>query len=211
MVLPANYVVENKAPFSGGRDTAYYPFVEQSDLTSVVTPLTSILLRKAQTEVLAQIQPTEQSATSTRCTQQTTYNHRAGDHAATVSATLIATCTLEAYDQQGAFALAISQLRHKIEASGNSVLAPFFSATVSLVQELDSTGSISLLVNVVNSEFSSTQLRSMARSIAGKSAQDAQTTLVHSKGVKEVVIHIHGGDGQTLPADATRISVTVLS
>ena len=209
--IASNYVVENKAPFSGGRDTVYYPVVEKNDLISAVTPLTRTLLRNTQTAVIAQVQSNEQIAASTRCSERTAYNHQVGDHAATVSAVITATCTLEAYDQQGAYTLAINLLRHRLTASGSTVLNPFFTATVVQEQVLDTKGTISLLVNAVNTEFSSVQLQSMARSIAGKSSQDAQTTLLHSKGVKQVAIYIHEGDGQTLPADATRITMTVLS
>ncbi|MEO8973090.1 MAG: serine/threonine-protein kinase [Ktedonobacteraceae bacterium] len=205
--IKSNFVVQNLAPFSGGRDTIYYPIVENSDLTNAVTPLTRILLRKAQTAVVAQVQSNEQVADSTRCTQQAIYNHHAGDHAATLSVTLITTCTLEAYDQQAAFALAINQLKHRI----TTILLPVFTATVLQSQVLNSTGTISLLVKAVNTEYSTAQLQNMAHSIVGKSSSDAQTILLHISGVKQVIIHIHGGDGQTLPTDVTRIAVTVLS
>ncbi|HLJ36027.1 MAG TPA: hypothetical protein VKU38_20380, partial [Ktedonobacteraceae bacterium] len=205
----SNFVVQNTAPFSSGRDTLYYPIVENSDLTSAATPLTRSLLREAQTAVIAQVQPNQQVAASTRCTQQATYNHHVGDHAATLSVTIVATCTLAAYDQQRAFALAINQLKHSLTTGGKHVLLPVFTATVLQAQVLDSKGTISLQVKAFNSEFSALQLQNMARSIAGKSSSDAQTTLLHMAGIKQATIHINGGDGQTLPTDVTRITVTV--
>ncbi len=209
--IKSNVVVQNIAPFSGGRDTIYYPIVENSDLTNAVTPLTRILLRKAQTAVIAQVQPTEQTAASTRCTQQDTYNHHAGDHAATLSVTLIATCTLEAYDQQAASTLAINQLKHRLTIGGKHVLLPVFTATVLQAQVPDSKGIIALVVKAINTQYSTAQLQHMAQSIAGKSSSDAQTTLLHLAGIKQVIIHINGGDGQTLPTAITRIAVTVVS
>ena len=205
----SNFVAQNFAPFSGGRDTLYYPVVENSDLTSAATPLTRVLLRKAQTAVLAQVQLGEQIAATPRCTQQAISNHHAGDSSATVSVILTTTCTLETYDQQGAVSLAISQLKHRLMASRSTMLLPVFTATVLQAQTLDSKGTISLLVKAVNTTFSTAQLQNMARAIAGKSSSDAETTLLRMKGVKRVSIHGNGGDGQTLPSDVTRISVIV--
>ncbi|HVB23297.1 MAG TPA: protein kinase [Ktedonobacteraceae bacterium] len=207
--IDSSYVVQNKTPFSGGRDTIYYPIVENSDLTSAVTPFTRMLLREAQTAVQAQVQPGEQSVAAARCTQQAIYNHQPGDHVAMVSATLTTTCTLETYDQQEALTLAIGLLRHRLTTGGSNLLLPVFTATVLQAQVMDSKATISLLVKAVSTAFSAAQLQNMARSIAGKSSSDAQTALLRMKGVKQVTIYINNGDGQTLPADAPRISIIV--
>lgn len=205
--INSNLVVQNKAPFSGGRDTIYYPIVENTDLVHAATPLTRLLLQDAQTSVIAQVQPDQQVVSSSRCTQADTYSHHTGDHAATLSVTITATCTLAVYNQQQVLALATSQLKRQLLAIGTPLL-PSFSATVLQAQVIN--GIISLQVKAVNSEFSDAQLQNMARSIAGKSYSDAQSLLIHMAGVKQATIHVNGGDGQTLPTDVQRITVSEL-
>ena len=60
-------------------------------------------------------------------------------------------------------------------------------------------------------QFSDAQKAMLAKLIAGKSKQAAQTLLLQQMGVAQVDIQLSGGDGKTLPTDTTQITIDVLT
>lgn len=201
-------VVQNSAAFSGGKDLVHYTFVQQSDLNSLVTLFQSPLRKDAQAKVLSLAHANESPVGAAQCTEQFAYDHHAGDHATTLNATITARCQLELYNQQGAFALVQSMLAKKIAASGGTA-GPIFTVTVLQTQVINSNGDVSLHMRVVNAQFSAAQLQAMARQIVGKSSADAKARLLAIPGVRQATITVSGGDGQTLPTNPARISVTM--
>jgi hypothetical protein len=203
----SSFVVENKAAFSGGQN-AVYTFVQPGDLNNATNPVTAMLLRDVQTILQAQAQPGEELTGSPQCTSHVAYNHPPGSRAASVTASIIVTCTGEVYDQQAAQELAAKLLSQKIADSS----LPTNKITVTVVQvRVDREGTVSLFVQATSGAFSDAQRQAFAKLIVGKSEQAAQTILGNQTGIKQVLIKISGGDGQTLPTNPAQITITVLS
>jgi hypothetical protein len=203
----SSFVVENKAAFSGGQD-AVYTFVRPGDLNNATHLVTASLLRDVQTILQSEARPGEELTGSPQCTSHVAYNHPPGSRAASVTASITVTCNGEVYDQQAAQKLAAKLLSQKIADSS----VPANRITVTVVQgRVDREGTVSLFVQATSGAFSDAQRQAFAKLIAGKSEQAAQTILKNQTGIKQVMIKISGGDGQTLPTNPAQITITVLS
>jgi hypothetical protein len=183
-----------------------------SAANQVKTSLTST----AQSTLQSQIRSNETLVGSMQCTSNVTYDHKAGDHATSVTIAVMVTCTGEVYDQQGAQSMAANLLTQKITAAPSSSYKFVSKITTSLTQAkvVDARGTISLLVTTTTTgvfQFSDAQKQELTSLIAGKRELDAQTLLMNQAGITQVLIQVSGGDGNTLPANPGRITIDVLS
>lgn len=208
--------VQNSTAFTGGRNQQTYSYVEQSDIDSATSQLSSTLSQSAQTGVMGQILPGEQLISPINCVPDVTSNHLAGEIAANVTVTVTETCSGEVYDQQQAHAKAEDLLRADAMKSpgANYALLGDIITTITQAVVVNLDGKISLLVKaggVWVYQFSDTQKRQLAQQIVGKSEKDAVAVLAAANGVRSVNVQVNGGDGNTLPSDTKQITVVVKS
>lgn len=111
-----NWSMTNITAFSGGTDPQSYIYVQQSDLDAVTRTLDQHAPRPQGMTLLRLMQSNLPSnehllpGGSSSCQGTTTTNQKAGDHAASVTATITYTCSMSAYDYRGALAAAARSL-----------------------------------------------------------------------------------------------------
>jgi len=207
--------VQNTAAFSGGQDAYSYAFVEQSDIDGVVNPFQASLTQTAQAALKAQLHPGEQFFSSPLCMPGITSDHQAADRATNVSVTVAVTCTGEVYDHQAAQSVAANLLRQ--EATRDP--GPGYALVGNLVTDVRQVsltdtkkGTLSLMVDAEGVwvyQFGAAQKQALAKLLADKSTQNAQTLLLEQKGVTTAAIQFSGSNENTLPSDPTQIIIVV--
>ncbi|MBX5450494.1 MAG: baseplate J/gp47 family protein, partial [Thermogemmatispora sp.] len=205
-------------PFTGGQDPQSYTFVQQSDIDSVANPLKASLTQEAQQEFQRQLRPGEQLISQPTCSTSVKSDHQAGDHASSVTVTVSASCSGEAFDKQAALRLGASLLSQEASKTLGSDYAPAGQIMTSIsgatpINSGPEKGSISITVTAEGLwayQFDGAHKESLARLIAGKTRSEALQLLQRQSGIKEADIAIaHGSD--RLPNDANQITITINS
>ena len=209
--------VQNTAPFTGGQDPQNFTVVSQSDIDGAAKPLENTLTPEAQKSVKGQIHPNEQLVNSLQCTPNVTSDHNAGDRATNVTVTVKVTCSGEVYDQQAAQLIASNLLKQQAAKTPGPGYALVGDLTTKVTQVMVTDPKKGTLLLQVKAEgiwvfqFGAAQKQALANLIAGKSKQNALALLVKQPGVAKADIVLSGGDGNTLPADPTQITIVVQS
>jgi hypothetical protein len=205
--------VTNQSAFTGGQDPKNYRFVQQSDITAVVDPLTQPLVQQAWSSVLKQVATGEQLMAGAQCTTSSNTDQPVGDKGINVTqatVTVAAKCTATAYNQQQMLDLVKSQLQKKADANLGTGYALVGNLQATAKPQPSQNGMISFIVDargVWVYQFSDAQRLALAKEIAGKSLKDATTLLQGQKGVGKVQI----SGGTTLPTDPSQIAIQVQS
>ncbi|MBA2285347.1 MAG: hypothetical protein H0W02_07700, partial [Ktedonobacteraceae bacterium] len=206
-------VVSNS--FSGGQDPQNFTFVQQSDIDGAANPLKSVLSQKAQQQFQAQIRANEQLVGPAQCNSRVSSDHNAGDHANTVTVTVSASCTGEAYDHLGALALAQTLLRTEAASNPGAGYALVGALQTSITQAsvIDpNKGSVQLTVpaeGIWVYQIDDAKKQQLAKLIAGKTKAQATRLLQQQADIQKLDIQIDHGDGNTLPTDAANITIVV--
>ena len=137
-----------------------------------------------------------------------------GAKATSVTVTVTAKCSAEAYDQDGVQAIAFNLLKSEAATSPGPGYALAGTVVTTVTQAtVGSNGTVTLLVKeegIWVYQFDNAEQAQLARLIAGKSSDNANVMLLQQAGVGKVDgINISNGD--TLPADATQITIVVLN
>lgn len=206
--------VKNLSPFTGGRDTISYRFVQQSDIDSAATFLEQSLTPNAQTSLQSQIHANEALVSPILCNSMPTSDHNANDRADSVKVTVVVTCTGEVYDKQAAESMTVALFKQ--ETTQN--LGPGYQltgnvkTTIVQVKTVNPTGSLlALQVRATGLwvyQFSAAQLEKLVRLIAGKTSQNAIKVLKQQIGVSDVRL---SEVSETLPTDPTKIVIKIES
>ncbi|MBE3567792.1 MAG: hypothetical protein IMW90_18905 [Thermogemmatispora sp.] len=208
----SNDIFATSGAFTGGQDPQSYTFVQQSDIDNAANPLKASLAQQAQQQFQRQIRPGEQLISQPNCSTSVKSDHQAGDHANSVTVTVSASCSGEAFDKQGALRLGASLLSQE----AGKRLAAGYALVGQIITTIDgatpiSKGSISITVTAEGRwayQFDDAAKKRLAQLIAGKSKSEALQLLQRQSGVKEADIAIfHGSD--RLPSDANQIAVTI--
>ena len=143
-------------------------------------------------------------------------DHLPGDRAASVTVTMSDTCTGEVYDWQGAQSLAGSLLRMEAAKSlgAGYLLTGKLITTVTKAAVIDAQGTVSLLIaarGIWGFQFDNMRKPALAKLIAGKSEQQAQTLLLSQPGIAIVGFQFSQLSGNTLPTDPNAITIVVQS
>ncbi len=208
---------KNIAAFSGGQDPQNFTVVSQSDIDGAAKPLENALTPEAQNTVKSQIHPNEKLVNSLQCTPNVTSDHNAGDRATNVTVTVKVTCSGEVYDQQAAQLIASNLLKQQAAKTPGPGYALVGDLTTKVTQVMVTDPKKGTLLLQVKAEgiwvfqFSDAQKQALANLIAGKSKQNALALLVKQPGIAKADIVVSGGDGNTLPADPTQITIVVQS
>ncbi len=209
----ASNSVQNPNPFTGGQDASTGPVVQQSDIDNAANSLENQNQPNAQQLLQGQLKTGEQLIGTPQCKPNVTSNHPAGDEASQVTVTVTFTCTGEAYDHDGALALAENLLMQQAANDPGSGYALVGTIKTNLLSAAisDNQGTVAISVSaegVWAYQFSDAQKQMLAAQIAGKNKQDAESLLTSQAGVAQVDIQLAGG-GQTLPTDPRQISIVI--
>ncbi len=207
-------VVDNPAAFAGGQLAQSYTTVQQSDIDHAARSL-EVRLKLVTLNVLRmQLQTTEQFVSPPICTSKVTSDHQVNDIATEVATTATITCRAEVYNPQEILA----RSDHMLQERAQALFGPNYTLTGGINSEITHIATDikhSTLITVVASglwtyQFSSTRADQLARLIAGKDKQDAQSILSDQKGVQSVSITISNNDS-TMPNDANAINITYIT
>jgi serine/threonine protein kinase len=209
------YKVFNEAAFSQGQDAETVAVVGQSDINTTAATLEHALTPAVQQALSAKLNANERFFGNPDCTATVTSDHAAGDEATTVTVTVTMNCTVEAYDHDGAQAMARALLSNQTANNLGSDygLVGNIATTVGQPTLVNSAnGTISLPVTaegVWAYKWSDTQKQYLAKLVAGKSVQSAKALLQQQPGVGAVNLQLSGGNNATLPSDVSHIVVNV--
>jgi len=207
----------NLTAFTGGQNPQNFTVVQQSDINGAAKPLENTLTPEAQNSVKGQIHPNEQLVNPLQCTPNVTSDHNAGDRATNVTVTVKVACSGEVYDQQAAQLIASNLLKQQAAKTPGPGYALVGDLTTKVTQVMVTDPKKGTLLLQVKAEgiwvfqFSAAQKQALAKLIAGKSKQNALALLVKQPGVAKANIVLSGGDGNTLPADPSQITIVVQS
>jgi len=211
-----SFVVQNDVSFTGGQDAQTYSILQQADLTNATNSYEAGIYRAAQTALTAEVQPGEKLFGTPQCSEQVQFDHPVGSRVAFATASFVAHCTAEAYDNTAVQSLATKLLQQKMAPLSASFQKPTNQIVISILQAnaVDARGTLNLLVDAEGLyvyQFSATQKNALAVLLSGKSRQDAQALLLKQTGVRAAAIGLSGGDGHTLSSDPGQITINVLS
>ena len=209
------YNVLNEAAFSGGQDAKTTAVVAQSDIDTTASSLESVLTPAVKQALLGKLNANERSFGDPQCSSNVKSDHAAGDEAANVTVTVTMNCTVEAYDNDGAQAMAKKLLSNQAANDPGSDYGLMGNITAAVGQPtlVDTAhGTISLPVNAEGVwvyQWNDAQKQDLAKLVAGRSAQDAKMLLQGQKGVSAVNIQLSSGSNGVLPPEASHITVDV--
>jgi hypothetical protein len=206
--------VQNAQPFSGGEDARPYSYVQQSDIDHAAATLQSTLMPQARQALEKLALSSERFAAAPRCSATTTADHQAGDAVATVNVTVTEVCTGEVYNELETRLTAASLLAAEAvqRLGADYSLTGGIATSLPVVAALDRTGLITLrayAAGVWVYRLDEARQQALARLIEGKSLDEAQALLKRQPGIQSVSLSLAGGNGSTLPVDASRITIQV--
>jgi len=195
--------------FTGGQDPQNFTAVQQSDVDKAANPLKPALLQSALTTLNGLKHTGEQYVNQPSCKTNVTPNPGIGVKATSVTVSVTATCSAEAYDQAGAETIAANLLKAEADKDTGGGYALSGNITTSNAPPtVDSKGNLTLLVKASGTwvyQFDTTTKTRLAKLIAGKSKNEATAILLQQPGISTVNITI--ANGNTLPTDYTQISI----
>ncbi len=201
--------------FTNGKDSQNYVEVQQSDIDTAANALVQADSPNAQQLLQPQLSSNERFIDTPQCNPNVSSNHRAGDSASSVTVFVSFACTSIVYNSDGARLLATQLLTQQATTHPGSgyVLVGSITTNVTSAKLTDQQHStVTLIVDAQGKwvyQFTDTQKQSMAKLVAGKKKGEAQPMLSAQPGIAQVNIQLSGGDGVTLPTDASLITIEV--
>jgi hypothetical protein len=211
----AGVAVKNTAGFSGGEDAQTYPTVRQADIDGLARPLVDTLTQSATLEVRSQLRPQEWLVTIPACVPAIRADHAVGSRATAVTVTVKVACQSEVFDQHTARLFAAISFTQEVSAAlgANYALVSQITTTLAGVTVTNTKrGTLALSIQAEGVwvyQWSLTRLQALAKRIAGARKQDALALLLREEGVQAANMLLSGSERATLPADPSRIIITV--
>jgi hypothetical protein len=217
----ADVFAQNSAAFHGGQNARDFPMVRAQDVSGAITTLKASLKASVQAALLTQVRADETLITPVPCTPKVSANHASGEEATQLRVQLDETCTGETYDTQAVQTLLTQALTQEATQQAGpgytltgEVQVTAVSVAPSPVKDHQHEGMLVLQVRGIGAwgyQFSDEQLRQMTQLIAGKNRQEATTLLLAQRGVSQVAMTVSGMGQTSLPVEAGRIHLLVLS
>src|SRR5579859_2563338 len=210
--------ITNPDGFSGGQDAFDYAYVQQLDIDSLATPLTTQLTSDAMQVVNKQVKPGEKIAGVTgladgiNCSP-TVQGSQANDRVATATVTVSVTCDAMVYDTQAADATAKNMLDTDMLSQLGAHYQRLGDMHTTVTFESHSTDSVFLTMQAEGLwvyQFDKARLQQLTLGISGKPQSDALTFLRTQQGVAKATISTSGFGGTALPWAAENIHILVL-
>lgn len=204
----------NGTSFHGGQNERDYLVVTQKDIDEAAASLQTSLEKSEQAALQAQVNLGEGVITQP-CSKQLQSNHKAGDEAEQVIVTVSETCeglSYLAHDlQQQATQLLTQQVTMQVGASYSlmgSIQVSVLRATITDKARGIATIAVKADATYVY-QLTHVAKQRMSKLIAGKTKQQAQTTLLQQPGIQGASITVKG-NAATLPDDPGRITIIVV-
>ncbi len=203
-------------PFTGGQDPQNYIYVQRSDIDDVANPLKAGLLQQARQRFLGQVHSGERLI-GPDCSTGVRSDHQVGDHASSVTLTVTATCTGEAYDEQAALRLGdslLSQEAAKNPGAGYALVGQIVTTISGSAISDARTGRLAITVAVHGIwiyQFTDARRQSLVRLIAGRSEAEARRLLLAQTGVSAAEIQLVRSGGALLPSNPGQITLTLVA
>jgi len=198
--------------FSGGQNARTYLMVTAQDVAKVEGILHPQLIQSMKAAFLTDLASGESLVTPFACREDVEGSAGIGEEATSLTLMLTDTCTAVAYHTQELATLVTQQLMMRAQRQLGDGYALLGGITPTILNAIPSPGKANTQMLTVKGsgtwtyQFSEAQIEQMARAVAGKSAAQATTTLLHLPGVSQVEL----GTSGTLPADPARIHVLVV-
>jgi hypothetical protein len=211
----AGVAVKNTASFSGGQDAQTYPTVRPADIDGLARPLIDTLTQSATRGVRSQVRPQEWMVTIPACVPAIKADHAVGSRATEVTVTVKVACQSEVYDQHAARRLAAISFMQEVSAALGANYAQEGQLTTTIIGVMvtdTKRGTLVLSTEAVGVwvyQWNQARLQALVRRIAGARKQDVLVRLLREEGVQSVSIHLAGSERVMLPADPSRIIITV--
>ena len=207
-------IVDNPAAFAGGRFDQSYTTVQQSDIDQAASSLEVRLKQETLNVLHMQLQTNEQFVSPPICKSKVTSDHQVNDATTNLTVVLTETCKAELYNSQEI----LTRSEQMLNARAQALFGPNYTLTGDINAEITHVATDvkhGTLITVVASglwtyQFSSARADQLARLIAGKGKQDAQSILSDQKGVQSVSITISNNDN-TMPNDASSINIAYIT
>ncbi len=214
-----NFQIYNDGAYSGGQNGQTITVVQQSDVDNAANSLIAAnqpTTQQAQQLLQGQVKANERAIGTPQCTPNTTSNPAVGAAASQVTVSVTFTCTGEVYDHDGALTMSAQLLTNQAANSPGAGYGLVGTIKTALTNaSLGGQGTVTITTNaqgVWAYQFSGAQQLALAQLIAGQTKQNAQNLLASQTGVAQVnTIQLTGGNGQILPSDPARITISVQS
>jgi serine/threonine protein kinase len=207
------YTVSNKAAFSGGQDAKTIAVVAQRDIDTTATSLETTLTPEVKQALPGKLTANERSFGNPQCSPTVTSNHADGDEATKVTVSVLMTCAIEAYDHDGAQAMAKTLLSNQAatDLGADYGLTRNITTTIGQPTLVDSAhGTISLPATaegVWAYQWRNAQKQHLTKLVAGRSTQDAKRLLLGQEGVSAANILLPSDENGVLPLNPRNITV----
>lgn len=204
----------NPFAFGGGQPSQSNVLVQQSDIDGLASSLQAQVVQSAQTGLQSQVKSNERLAGTPACQPQTTSDHAAGDFASSITVTVSATCTAEAYDYSGAVQIVQREIQSQTATyfSSQFVLVGAMKTTVTSATLVDAkAGTLLLAIETAGKwgyQFRNNLKQSLAKVIAGKDVSEVRALLASQSGVSAVNIAV-SSNGSKLPSDDSKITIVL--
>ncbi len=213
--LYQGYTVSNQTAFSEGQDAKTIAVVAQSDLDTTASALGNLLTPAVKQALSTKLKANEHPFGDPQCSPTVTSDHAAKEEATKVTVTVTMNCTVEAYDNDSAQAIAKELLSHQLANDPGSDYSLIGNITTTVGQptlEKNTYGTILLPVTAEGTwvyKWTNTQKQYLARLVAGKHVKNAKILLQQEKGVAAVNLQLSRTDNDILPSDVGHIIVDV--
>jgi len=211
----AGVAVKNAAAFTGGQDAKIYTTVRQADIDGLERPLVDSLTQYALTGVRSQLRPYEWMVTIPACTPAISPDHVVGSRATQVTVTVAVACRAEVYDQQATLRLVASSFTQEVSTALGANYAPVSQVTTTLIDAKvtdPKRGTLALSIEAEGVwvyQWNLEHLEALTKRIAGAQKREALALVLREEGVQTASIYLSGNEHTTLPADPSRIMITV--
>ena len=206
-------LAKNAETFTGGHNARDYLVVTTSDIASAGATLTASLAKSEQAALTAQLNSGEALITPP-CNPKVTFDHKIGDEANEVHVSISETCSGIAYLanalQQNATQLLQQEVIQRL-GTGYRLIGDLqvHVLTASITNHTKGIATINIHVDATYVyQLSQAQKRHIINLIAGKTEQQALTTLLHLPGIQGAAFTLKG-NAATLPDDPGKISIVV--
>lgn len=204
--------VQNRAAFTGGRNARTYPMVRMQDIARVEGVLHPQLIASMKAAFLTDLAAGEYLVTPFACREDVDGSAGIGDEATSLTLMLTDTCTAVAYQTQELASLVIGQLMIRAHQQFGAGYALEGTLTPMILNAIPAPGKLNTQLLMVRGsgtwayQFSEQEIEQIAKMIAGRSATQATSLLLHTPGIGQVEV----GTSGSLPADPARICVLVV-
>jgi len=204
--------VQNSAAFTSGQNARTYPMVTVQDVAKVEGILHPQLIASMKAAFLTDLAGGESLVTPFACREDVEGSAGIGQEATSLTLMLTDTCTGVAYSTAELATLVTQQLMTQAHHRFGQDYALLGTITPTILNAIPTSGKANTQRVTVKGtgiwayQFSEEQIEQIARAVAGKSAAQATSILLHTPGVSQLELGTTG----TLPADPARIHVLIV-